>query len=337
MPQGDVLDVIIIGAGPAGLAAGLYAARDRYNTLLLEKNGLPGGQIMLTEHIENYPGYEKVGGFELVEQMKKQVLDFGAEIKANQNVTAVRKRDDDGLIEVDVDGERAYTAKAVILSPGSDYRRLGIPGEDEMRQATRVSYCATCDGAFYRDKHVLAIGGGNTAVEDAIYLATRFCRKVTLIHRRTEFRAQKVLVEELYETAREHEIDMKLPYVATEIVPADDGSEIEHVKIRNVETGHIEPLEVDGVFIFVGMVPNTGWLEGVVDIDENGYIAADPVTMKTSTPGIFVAGDCRQRAAMQLATACSDGVIAAMMLRDYYRDPASWGVTSEDVRYPSGY
>jgi len=324
MNDSDVYDVIIVGAGPAGLAAGLYAARDRYRTLLLEKNGLPGGQIMLTDRIENYPGIVKIGGFQLVEEQKKQVVSFGARIAANQACSALGRRDD-GLIKLAVnDGEKSHLARAVILAPGSDYRKLGVPGEDEMRQATRVSYCATCDGAFYRDKHVLTVGGGNTAVGDAVYLATRFCKKVTLIHRRREFRAQKVLVEELHEAAKHHDIDIKLPYVLEEIVPNADGTDIDHVKVKNVETDQIEPIEVDGVFIFAGMIPNTKFLAGVVEMDEAGYIACDPVTLRTSMPGVFVAGDCRQQAAMQLATACADGVVAAMMLKEYFREPGTW-------------
>ncbi len=324
MADSNIYDVVIIGSGPAGLAAGLYAARDRYRTLLLDKNGLPGGQIMLTEHIENYPGYVKIGGFELIEQMKQQVLNFDAEIKTNQAVTGL-SRGDDGLLTVIVnDGETSHLARAVILAPGSDYRQLGAPGEAEMRQATRVSYCATCDGAFYRDKHVLAIGGGNTAVEDTIYLASRFAKKVTMIHRRTEFRAQKVLVEDLQAAAAEHDIDIKLPYVLDAIIPNADKTDIDHVVIRNVETDQTENVEVDGVFVFVGMVPNTAFLKGAVDMNEAGYIACDCTTLKTSMPGVFVAGDCRQQAAMQLATATADGVVAAMMLKDYYRDPTSW-------------
>jgi thioredoxin reductase (NADPH) len=323
MSQDAMYDVVIVGAGPAGLAAGLYAARDRYNTLLLEKNGLPGGQIMLTEHIENYPGYETVGGFELVEHMKAQVETFGAEIRANQGVTGLRRLED-GRLELTVnDGEQTLTARAVILAPGSDYRQLGIPGEQQLRQATRVSYCATCDGAFYRDKHVLTIGGGNTAVEDTIYL-TRFARKVTMIHRRTEFRAQKVLVEELYQTAENKDIEIKLPYVAEEIVANDAGDAIDHVRIRNVDTGETEQVRPDGVFIFVGMVPNTAWLADLLDLDENGYVPADPLTMRTQTPGVFIAGDCRRNAAMQLATACADGVVAAMGVKEFFRNPDNW-------------
>lgn len=332
-------DVIIVGGGPAGLAAGLYAARDRLSTLILEKNGLPGGQIMLTEHIENYPGYEKVGGPELVQHMQNQVQQFGATVQASRPVSRIAPQANN-TFEVHVDGQdEPYRTKAIILAPGSDYRKLGIPGEDTLRQATRVSYCATCDGAFYRDKHVLCIGGGNTAVEDTVYL-TRFASKITLIHRRTEFRAQQVLVEELHQAAEEHDLDIKLPYVAQEIVPNDEGTEIDHVRLRNVQTDQTEDLNVDGVFIFVGMVPNTGWLKDVVDIDENGYVLADPLTMKTCTPGIFIAGDCRQAAAMQLATACADGVVAAMGLRQWFRDPSSWGQApcqQADADTPRGY
>ena len=321
MTETQPYDVIIVGGGPAGLAAALYAARDRYRTLILEKNGLPGGQIMLTDHIVNYPGYVQISGMGLVENMRQQVENFGTEIVANRTVAALTRRDD-GLIDVETVGEGTYPARAVILAPGSDYRQLDVPGEAEMRQAGRVSYCATCDGAFYTDKHVLTVGGGNTAVQDTIYLASRFTRKTTLIHRRREFRAQQILVEELYETAREKDIDIKLPYVLERIVPDADGGELDHVEIRNVETDQIEDLVVDGVFIFAGMIPNTKWLSGLVDMNEAGYVACDPVTLETSMPGVFVAGDCRQQAAMQLATACADGVVAAMMLKEYFRAPS---------------
>ena len=326
MTETQPYDVIIVGGGPAGLAAALYAARDRYRTLILEKNGLPGGQIMLTDRIENYPGYQEISGMDLIDNQRAQVERFGAEIVANRTVAALSRRDD-GLIDVQTVGEGTYVARAVILAPGSDYRLLGVPGETEMRQAGRVSYCATCDGAFYTDKHVLTVGGGNTAVEDTVYLATRFTRKITMIHRRREFRAQRVLVEELEKTALDKDIDVKLPYVLERIVPDAGGGELDHVEIRNVETDRIESLVVDGVFIFAGMIPNTTWLAGIVEMDEVGYIACDPVTLKTSMPGVFVAGDCRQQAAMQLATACADGVVAAMMLKEYFRDPTAWQAT----------
>lgn len=324
MADPEIYDVAILGAGPAGLSAALYTSRDRYSTLVLEKNGLPGGQIMLTERIENYPGWESVGGPELIQHMVNQVQNFGTGIRTGEQVTALRRRDD-GVLEIETnDGETIWRARAIILAPGSDYRQLGAPGEAEMRQLGKVSYCATCDGAFYRDKHVLTIGGGNTAVEDTLYLATRFARKVTMIHRRLEFRAQRILQEELLAKAEEHGIDIRLPYVLDRIVPTGDHQQIDYVEIRNVQTNTVERVKVDGVFVFVGMVPNTAFLEGFVDLTEAGYIEADPVTMRTKVPGVFVAGDCRAQAPLQLATACGDGVTAAMMLKPYFRDPQWW-------------
>ena len=326
MPQNEIYDIAIIGAGPAGLSATLYAGRDRHKTILLEKAGIPGGQILLTERIENFPGYETISGFELISKMQKQVESLGVEITTSSQVTALHRRNEqDSVFEIQVNnGEKVYLARTVILSSGSDYRKLGVPGEDLMRKATRVSYCATCDGAFYKDKTVLTVGGGNTAVEDTIYLAERFAKKTILIHRRKEFRAEKVLVDELYQKAKEHNIEIKLPYVLVEIVPTADKNEIDHVVIENVETSKREKIHVDGVFIFAGMTPNTAWLKETVKLDESGYIICDPATLQTTLPGVFVAGDCRIGAPMQLITACADGVVAALMIRDYLKNPATW-------------
>ncbi len=337
MAEPTPYDVIIIGAGPAGFAAALYATRDRYRTLVLEKSGLPGGQILLTDRVENYPGYEVVSGPDLITHMQKQVERFGGELAVSSEVTGLVRRKD-GLLEVDVNaGEKKLAARAVILAPGSDYRTLGVPGEEQMRQATKVSYCATCDGAFYRDKHVLAVGGGNTAVEDSIYLAERFTKKLTLVHRRDEFRAQQVLVDELREKAGKHNIDIKTPFVLEEIVPTGQGDEIDHVVLRHATTGLCEELKVDGVFVFVGMSPNTSWLDGIVELTKEGYINCDCRTLQTSMPGVFVAGDCRYGAAMQLATACADGVIAAMMIKRYFRAPVSWSRESAEHLGGSGW
>ena len=316
-----IYDVAIVGGGPAGLAAAIYASRDQYNTLVIEKNGLPGGQIMLTERVENYPGIKQISGFDLIEEMKQQVEGFGATIATSRAVTGMSRRGD-GVVVLDINaGEESIAARAVILAPGSDYRQLGVPGEAQMRQAGKVSYCATCDGAFHRGKHILTVGGGNTAVEDTIYLATRFARNVTMVHRRTEFRAQRVLVDELNKLAREKNIAIKTPFVVEKIEATPDGNAIDFVRLRHVETGQTEDVRVDAVFAFVGMVPNTSFLAGLVEMDANGYIACDPATLRTSMKGVFVAGDCRQQAAMQLATATADGVLAALMVKEYLRTP----------------
>lgn len=324
MSQNEVFDVAIIGAGPAGLAAGLYTSRDRYSTLLLEKSGLPGGQIMLTERVENYPGWESISGPDLVGHMTRQVENFGTTIRTGQEVTALRRLDN-SLLEIQTnDGENTFRTRALILAPGSGYRQLGLPGENELRQVGKVSYCATCDGAFYRDKTVLTVGGGNTAVEDTIYLAEHFTKKTILVHRRKEFRAQQVLIEEMHEKAAKHNIEIKTPFVLERIVGNAQGTEIDHVEIRNLESDQIEHLKVDGVFMFVGMVPNTRFLEGFVALTDQGYIKCDPAGLRTNVPGVFVVGDCRADATMQLATAVGDGVTAAMMLKHYFRDPQWW-------------
>lgn len=337
MSNPKTYDVVIVGAAAAGLAAGIYAGRDRYKTAILEKDPFPGGQIMLTAHIANFPGHERITGPDLIQKMRNQAEGFGAEILVGQAVTGLR-RGDDGMLEVEVESTgSSYRARAVILAPGSQYRQLGVPGETELRQAGRVSYCAVCDGPFYRDKHVLVVGGGNTAVEDAIYLATQFACRVTLIHRRREFRAQQILVEELYETAKTGTLDVKLPYVPKAIVADDAGAAIDHVVLENVETSETESLAVDGVFILVGTVPNTEFLRGTVDLDDRGYIACDPQTLQTSVPGVFVAGDCRAGAAMQLATACADGVLAALRAKEYLRNPQAWTETPAERAPVQGY
>jgi len=319
-------DVVIVGAGPAGLAAALYAARDRYRTVVLDKYA-PGGQINLTDRIENYPAIAKISGPDMIEIMYGQVTSFGAEVINNREVTALIRRAD-GKIEVHT-AKDTYLATVVILTPGSDYRRLGVPGEEKFRQAgSGVSYCGTCDAPFFKGKHVVAIGGGNVAVEDTIHLA-KFCQKVTLVHRRKEFRATKVLVEELLQETRKGTIEIRYDTIVTSINGKD---RVESAAVKNVQTGQTEDLTCDGVFIFVGMIPNTAFLKGTIDLDENGYIVCDPQYLRTSMPGVFVAGDCRRGAAMQLATAIGDGVAAAIYMKEYLRDPAWW----QTNRQPAG-
>ncbi|MBN2376657.1 MAG: FAD-dependent oxidoreductase [Sedimentisphaerales bacterium] len=311
-------DVVIVGAGPAGLGAALYSARDRYDTVVLDKF-VPGGQINLTDRIENYPGIAQISGPDMVTALQQQVETFGAQIKINSEVTALTRRDDGTLI-VQTDDD-TYLAKVVILTPGSDYRHLGVPGEEEFRQAgSGVSYCGTCDAPFFKDKDVIAVGGGNVAVEDALHLG-KYCKKVTLVHRRQEFRATKVLVEELIEETKKGVIEIRYDSVLTSINGSDH---VESATLKNVKSEQTEDLPCDGVFIFVGMIPNTAFLKGSVDLNESGFIKCDPAYLRTNLPGVFVAGDCRTGAAMQLATAIGDGVATAMYMKEYLRDPQWW-------------
>jgi thioredoxin reductase (NADPH) len=327
----DVYDVIIIGAGPAGLAAALYTARDRLKTVILEKF-MPGGQINNTDRIENYPGIERIDGPGLIAQMQKQVESFGAEIKNSSEVTGLEKLKD-GNIAVSC-GEDKYTARVVILTPGSDYRKLGIPGEKEFG-GSGVSYCGTCDAPFFKGKHVVAVGGGNTAVEETLHLV-KFAEKLTLIHRRDEFRASRILVEELLEKTNESSSNLTIKYstIATAI---QGDKKVESVRLKNVKNEKEEDYPCDGIFIFVGMVPNTGFLNGFVELTDRNFIKCDCAYLRTSVPGVFVAGDCRIGAAMQLATAVGDGVVAAMMLKQYFRDPNWWNESVSDLLQPGGW
>ncbi|MCH7556496.1 MAG: FAD-dependent oxidoreductase [Planctomycetes bacterium] len=329
----DTYDCIIVGAGPAGLGAALYTARDRMKTLILEKF-MPGGQIINTDRIENYPGIERIDGAGLIMQMQKQVENFGAEIKTGCEVSGLEKLQD-GNIAVYCDEDK-YTARTVILTPGSDYRKLGVPGEEEFRNAgAGVSYCGTCDAPFYKGREVVAVGGGNTAVEETLHL-TKFAQKVTMLHRRDEFRAAKILIEELLEKANEPNSNLIIKYstVATAI---EGQGKVQSAKLKNVKTGQEEDYPCDGVFIFIGMVPNTGFLKGFVELTDRGFIKCDCAYLRTSVPGVFVAGDCRIGAAMQLATAVGDGVVAAMMLKQYFRDPAWWNEPVSDLLQPGGW
>jgi thioredoxin reductase (NADPH) len=313
-------DCIVVGAGPAGLSAAIYTARDRLKTLILEKF-MPGGQINNTDRIENYPGFNTISGPKLIENMQNQVIAFGGEIKTAAEVTAMKKLADGG-IEVTCDND-SYIARAVILAPGSNYRKLGIPGEDRFRNAgAGVSYCGTCDAPFFKGKSVVAVGGGNTALEETLHLC-KFAAKVTLVHRRDEFRATKVLQEELLAKIKEQNTNLMIKYSA--VATAIEGKDkVESIRLKNLKTNKEESCHCDGVFIFVGMVPNTGLLKGFVELTENGFIKCDCAYLRTNVAGVFVAGDCRLGAAMQLATAVADGVNAAMALKHYFRNPGWW-------------
>jgi thioredoxin reductase (NADPH) len=326
-------DVIIIGGGPAGLGAALYTARDRLKTLVIERF-LPGGQISNTNRIENYPGVPETDGPSLMATMQKQAEGFGAEIKAMAEVTGLEKRSD-GLIDIHCD-KTVLTARVVILAPGSSYRKLGVPGEDEFRNAgTGVSYCGTCDAPFFRGKEVVSVGGGNTAVEETLHLI-KYAKKVTLIHRRAEFRAEKILVEELLAKAKETGTNLIIRYHT--IVTAIQGQgRVQSVHLHDVKTKKEEDYPCDGAFIFVGMEPNTKFLKGFVELTKHGFIRVECAYLRTSVPGVFAAGDCRIGATMQLVTAVADGVNAAMQIKQYFRDPNWWSTPVTDMIQYSGW
>lgn len=297
-------DLIIIGGGPAGMTAGLYAARARLQTLLIEKM-FCGGQAASTYMIENYPGFpDGILGPDLTQAMEKQAKRFGLQL-INGEVKYITSRLK--LFEVGWEEEK-FLSKSIIIASGVEPVKLGIPGEEELR-GRGVSYCATCDGPFFRDQDVGVIGGGDSAVDEAIYL-TRFAHKVYLIHRRDSLRAAKILQER----ARQNEkINIIWDTVAIKVL----GKEVvEGLELKNVKTQETSHLPVKGVFFYVGLRPMTGFLKDLVKLDERGYILTDE-NMATSVPGIFAAGDVRQKSLRQVSTAVGDGATAAFAVERY--------------------
>lgn len=304
-----IYDVIIIGAGPAGLAAGLYASRARLNTLIIEKEG-DGGQIATTDEVANYPGsIENASGPSLVARMVDQVNEFGAK-KISDEIKSV---DFSGKIKVLKGAKEEYQAKSVIIATGAVPRPIGCPGEKEL-VGRGVSYCATCDAAFFEDLEVFVMGGGDTAVEEAMYLA-KFARKVTIIHRRDELRAAKSIQEKAFK----HE---KLEFIWDSVITEIKGDGIlESMVIKNLKTGEEKEIFADeddgtfGVFPFIGYLPATKLFDGIIDI-EDGYIRTDE-DMKTNIDGVFAAGDVRVKSLRQVVTATADGAIAAVQAEKY--------------------
>lgn len=304
-----IYDVIIIGAGPAGLAAGLYASRARLNTLIIEKEG-DGGQIATTDEVANYPGsIENASGPSLVARMVDQVNEFGAK-KISDEIKSV---DFSGKIKVLKGAKEEYQAKSVIIATGAVPRAIGCPGEKEL-VGRGVSYCATCDAAFFEDLEVFVMGGGDTAVEEAMYLA-KFARKVTIIHRRDELRAAKSIQEKAFK----HD---KLEFIWDSVITEIKGDGIlESMVIKNLKTGEEKEIFADeedgtfGVFPFIGYLPATKLFDGIIDI-EDGYIRTDE-DMKTNIDGVFAAGDVRVKSLRQVVTATADGAIAAVQAEKY--------------------
>jgi len=297
-------DLIIAGGGPAGLTAGLYAARGMLKTLLIERMIL-GGQAASTFLVENYPGFpEGIPGPELSQAMEKQAKNFGLIIESGE-VSALRPVGN--LWEIEATG-RKILAKAAIVASGVESNKLGVPGEEELK-GRGVSYCATCDGPFFRDQEIGVIGGGDSAVDEALYL-TRFAKKVYIIHRRNALRAEKILQDRAFKNPK---IEILWDTVVTKVYGKDG---VDGLEIKNAKTQGIRDLKVSGAFFYVGWSPLTGFLKGMVDLDSAGYVLTDE-NMATSAKGIFAAGDVRQKILRQVATAVGDGAIAAFSAEKY--------------------
>lgn len=287
-------DIIIIGSGPAGLSAAIYAQRACLDTIVIEKNGISGGQVLNTWEVDNYPGFPGVTGFELSRQFREHANKLGARVVQDEVVQVELS----GNVKKVVCEEETYEARCVILASGAHHRTLEVPGEEELRGAG-VSYCATCDGAFFRGRTVAVVGGGDAALEDAIFLA-RMCEKVYIVHRRDKLRGAKRLQERLQ--ALEN-----IEFVwNSETVAIEGNAQVEALRLRQTKTGEERRLDVDGVFIAVGIAPESELYAGQLELDEQGYIRADE-SGQTSVPGVFAAGDVRTKALRQILTAVSDG------------------------------
>jgi thioredoxin reductase (NADPH) len=297
-------DLIIIGGGPAGLTAGLYNARARLDVLLLERLA-PGGQVLTTDWVENYPGFpDGISGFELMDKMKTQAERFGLKILSEE----VAKLELSEKRKVVATTQGPKEAKAIILASGATWKKLGIEGEDQL-MGRGVSFCATCDGPFYRDQDVAVIGGGDTAVEEAIFL-TRFVSKVYLVHRRDQLRATKLLQER---AMAQEKIEFVWDTVPVQILGKDG---VEGIELKNVKSGSVSRRDIKGVFVFIGTIPNTELVNGQVDLDENGFVITDN-NMETSVPGVFAAGDVRSKLFRQIATAVGEGAAASFSAEKY--------------------
>ena len=301
-----IYDVIIVGGGPSGMSAAIYASRARLKTLLIEKAGC-GGQIAITDHLENYPGFEEgINGFELAMKMEKQARTFGCEIVYGE---ASFIETDDAIKKVVLSDKKEYFTKTIIIASGANFRKLGVEGEQEFI-GKGVSYCATCDGPFFRNKEIAVVGGGDSALQEALYL-TKFATKVNLIHRRDQFRAAKILQEKVF-------AEPKINIIFDSVVEKISGNlSVEQVTLKNVKNNISSPLSVNGVFVFVGWLPNTKFLENTkIKLNDAGYIVTDD-NMNTSIEGIFACGDVRQKILRQVVTAAGDGAIAAISAQHF--------------------
>lgn len=304
----EIYDIVIIGGGPAGLTAGLYACRAREKTLLVEK-GLCGGQILTADTIENFPGFpDGIKGPELAGWMLKQAEHFGIEIKMAEVKTVNPEKGEGRKFRIEVNNSEKIEALAIVIASGAKWNSLNIPGEKELA-GRGVSYCATCDGPLFRNKDVVVVGGGDTAVEDALFL-TKFANKVTVVHRRDRLRAARILQERVLANKR---IELCLKSVATEVIGKN---KVEGLKIRDVNTDKERTIKADGVFVLIGITPNSGIVKDLVKLCPKGYIITDD-EMRTSAEGIFACGDVRMKLLRQVVTAAGDGAIAATSAGHY--------------------
>lgn len=298
-------DVIVIGAGAAGLTAGIYLSRAKVKTLILNE-GAVGGQMVLTHEIANYPGVENISGYELARNMKSQALKFGCVIKSNIKITAMEISSD--IKKVTVDNKNTYTSGAIIIATGGKSRMIGAVGEDKFK-GKGISYCATCDGDFFQDKEIIVVGGGNSALEEAVSL-TKYASKVTIVHQFDHFQAFEHYVDEAKKNEKIHYI------MESKIIEFIGDEKLEKVKIQNQRTREISEMKIDGVFIFIGYVPNTEALENLVGLNKWKEIVVDQ-DMKTNLSGVFAAGDSIQKKYRQVTTAVADGTIAALSAAEY--------------------
>ena len=300
-------DVVIVGAGPAGLCAGMYAGRSMLKAVILER-GASGGELLNTEIIEDYPGFEHIEGWDLAQKFESHALKFGVDIH-RKTVETVRRAGPHAFETITDDGD-VYRSPAVIVSAGGTPVKLGVPGEIEYA-GKGVSYCAICDGAFFRGHTIAVVGGGDAAVEESDFL-TRYAEKVYLIHRREELRASKILQKRLFENPK---IEF-IPNTVVDRIEADEQGLVKTLKLRDVQTGETRDLAATGIFIFIGFRPNTGVLQDHVEHDASGYLVTD-ANMQTSLPGLFAAGDLRSQLTRQVTTAVGDATTAAIAVEKY--------------------
>jgi thioredoxin reductase (NADPH) len=309
----DVENVIIIGSGPAGYTAALYTARANLNPLVIEGFAW-GGLLQQTTDVENYPGFpDGVMGPEMMQKFRDQAERFGARLVTDQADRVELSTEPGGIHSVWV-GDTEHRARTVVLSMGAEHKKLGVTGEEEL-SGRGVSYCATCDAAFFRDAHTIIVGGGDSAMEEAIFLS-KFAGKVSVVHRREEFRASKIMLER---ARQQPNIELLTPYTVKELVPGENGA-LGHALLSNVETGEERELPISGAFIAVGHEPQSALVRGLLDVDENGYVVTEGKSTRTKLPGVFAAGDLVDHTYRQAITAAGSGCQAALDAEWYLRD-----------------